>query len=120
MITCTEVFMIHDLKRQGMGISEIARRTGLDRKTVRRRLAEGLGAPEYGPREARPRLIDDYGDYLRARVGAHPGLTGRRLHREITELGYKGGYTAVTDFPRGVRPTDAGRFEVRFETEPGC
>ena len=47
--------MIHDLKRQGLAISEIARRTGLDRKTVRRRLAEGPGAPTYGPRKARPR-----------------------------------------------------------------
>ena len=52
MITCTEVFMIHDLRRKGLGVSKIARRTGLDRKTVRRRLAEAPGVPAYGPRKA--------------------------------------------------------------------
>ena len=111
--------MIHDLKRQGLAISEIARRTGLDRKTVRRRLAEGPGVPAYGPRQARPRLIDGYADYLRARVETHPGLSGRRLHREIAELGYTGGYTAVTDHLRSVRPRGERRFELRFETPPG-
>ena len=72
--------------------------------------------PRYGPREARPRLIDDYADYLRGCVEAHPRLSGRHLHREIAELGYKGGYTAVTDFLRGIRPVDEHRFELRFET----
>ena len=34
--------MIHDLHRQGLGISAIARQTGLDRKTVRKYLTQGL------------------------------------------------------------------------------
>ncbi|MEX6506842.1 IS21 family transposase, partial [Jiella sp. M17.18] len=34
-------------------------------------------------------------------------------------IGYTGGYTAVTDFLRDVRPTPARGFEVRFETPPG-
>ena len=48
-----------------------------------------------------------------------PGLTGSRLLREIREHGYGGGYTAVTDFLREVRPSPAPAFEVRFETPPG-
>ena len=36
MVVLREVVMIHDLRRQGMGISAIARHTGLDRKTVRK------------------------------------------------------------------------------------
>jgi transposase len=32
--------MIHDLHRQGLSVSAIARKTGLDRKTVRKHLAE--------------------------------------------------------------------------------
>jgi transposase len=31
-----EIVMILDLHRQGVGVSAIARRTGLDRKTVRK------------------------------------------------------------------------------------
>jgi transposase len=50
---------------------------------------------------------------------AYPGLTATRLLREIREQGYGGGYTAVTDFLREVRPRPATSFEVRFETPPG-
>ncbi len=34
--------MILELKRQGLGVSAIARQTGLDRKTVRKYLERGL------------------------------------------------------------------------------
>ena len=37
--------MIRDLHRQGVGVSAIARRTGLDRKTVRKVIAGGLWSP---------------------------------------------------------------------------
>lgn len=57
--------------------------------------------------------------YLRERVKTFPGLTGSRLLRELKELGYQGGYTAVTDFLRDARPTPRPGFEVRFETGPG-
>jgi len=52
-------------------------------------------------------------------VAAYPELTGTRLHREIGELGYSGGQTAVKEFLREVRPSAAPGFEVRFETPPG-
>ena len=34
-------------------------------------------------------------------------------------MGYEGGYTAVTDFLREVRPLRQTQFERRFETPPG-
>jgi len=40
--------MILELKRQGLGVSAIARQTGLDRKTVRKYLERGLEVPVYG------------------------------------------------------------------------
>jgi transposase len=52
-------------------------------------------------------------------VTAYPGLTGRRLLRELRERGYEGGYTAVTDVLREIRPGPLQAFEVRFETPPG-
>ena len=48
-----------------------------------------------------------------------PALTGSRLFRELKELGYDGGYTAVTDFLRDIRPAPEPGFELRFETPPG-
>ena len=119
MVRLEEVVVILDLHRQGLSISEIARQSGLDRKTVRRYLERGLEPPTYGPRKPRPRLLDPFAGYLRERVKAYPGLTGARLLRELRERGYRGGYTAVTDFLRDVRPVPDPHFEVRFETPPG-
>ena len=45
--------MIVDLHRQGFSISAIARQLRLDRKTVRRAIAQGLEPPVYGPRQPR-------------------------------------------------------------------
>ncbi len=111
--------MIHDLKRQGLAVAAIARKTGLDRKTVRKYLDSGLEAPVYGPRQPRPRLVEPYEDYLRERIARFPDLSAKRLMREIKGLGYGGGYTAVTDFLRVVRPPARTRFERRFETPAG-
>lgn len=111
--------MIQDLKRQGLGVSAIARQTGLDRKTVRKYLARGLVAPVYSPRAPRDRVIDPFEQYLRERLCAFPDLTAKRLLREIRERGYEGGYTSVKDFVREARPAKQAQFERRFETPPG-
>jgi len=114
-----EIVMILDLYRQGAGISAIARRSGLDRKTVRKVIASGLEPPAYGPRQPRMSQLQPFERYLRERLGAVPELTGRRLHRELAALGYHGGYSAVTDLLREIRPVLPPPFEVRFETPPG-
>ncbi len=120
VIKIGEMIMILDLHRQGLSVSAIARESGIDRKTVRKYIERGLEAPVYGPRKPRQAVIDPFAAYLRERVTRYPGLTGSRLFRELKGLGYRGGYTAVTDFLRDVRPTAAERgYEVRFETRPG-
>jgi transposase len=119
MMNLGELIMILDLYRQGLGVAEIARATGFDRKTVKKYIDRGLEPPVYGPRRRRPRLIGSFEAYLAERLTAYPGLSGRRLLREIKERGYAGGYTAVTDFLRHVRPERRAPFEVRFETPPG-
>ena len=119
MIKLGELVMILELHRQGVSVSAIARQLGIDRKTVRSHLARGLTAPVYKVRPPRPRLIDPFEPYLRERVVAFPTLTGRRLWRELKERGYQGGYTAITDLLRDLRPPRTTGFEVRFETSPG-
>ena len=119
MVRLGELVVILDLHRQGLSVSAIAQRTGLDRKTVRKYIAAGLEPPAYGPRQPRPTKVAPFQAYLRERVAAYPELTGTRLHREIGELGYGGGQTAVKEVLREVRPNPAPGFEVRFETPPG-
>ncbi len=119
VVTLGELVMILDLHRQGLSVSAIAKRTGLDRKTVRRYVERGLELPSYGPRPPRETKVTRFERYLRGRVGTFPELTAIRLLREIRELGYAGGYTAVKDFVREIRPSRAAGFEARFETPPG-
>ncbi|RUP19581.1 IS21 family transposase [Methylobacterium sp.] len=119
MVQLGELVMILDLHRQGLSVTAIARQLNLDRKTVRRYIARGLEPPAYTPRPPRERRLDPFTAYLRERVAAYPALTGSRLWRELKERGYVGGYTAVTDYLRGIRPAAPAPFEVRFETPPG-
>jgi transposase len=119
VVTLGEIVLIHDLKRQGLSISAIARKVGLDRKTVRRHLERGVEPPVYGPRAPRPRHLEPYEAYLRERILAYPDLSGKRLLREIRDLGYEGCYSVVTDFLRTARPAKPKPFERRFETPPG-
>ena len=47
-------------------------------------------------------------------------LTAVRLTREIREMGYAGGYTAVKHHLAAIRPENGSKpYEVRFETAPG-
>jgi transposase len=119
VVTLGEIVLIHDLKRQGLTVSAIARKVGLDRKTVRRHLARGMEPPAYGPRPPRQRQLAPYEAYLRERIAAWPELTGKRLLRELRELGYGGCYSVLTDFLREARPPKPKPFERRFETAPG-
>ena len=112
--------MILDLARQGLSVSAIARRTGNDRKTIRKYIDRGLEPPAYKPREPGPSLIRPFEAFLRERVIRFPDLTGQRLWREIRELGFTGGYSTVTELLRDVRPAaEPALFERRFETPPG-
>jgi transposase len=114
-----EIVVILDLHRQGLRVSAIARRTGLDRKTVRRYLERGLEPPAYGPRPPRQSKLAPFARFLRERVAAFPELTASRLMREVREIGFTGGYTILKDFLRDARPSEPAGFEVRFETPPG-
>lgn len=111
--------MILELHRQGLKVSAIARQTGLDRKTVRKYIAAGVEMPQYGPRALRACVIDAFATYVTERIAQYPELSERRLLREIRELGYAGGRTALGDWLRRVRPAREAGFEVRFETPAG-
>lgn len=85
---------IHALKRQGMTISEIARRTDHDRKTIRAYLA-GQRSP--GTRiRAMPDPFDVFIDYVTARLTEDPHLWAATLLDELRPLGFTGSYPTLT------------------------
>jgi len=114
-----EIVMIQQLKNEGLSITAIAERTGLDRKTVRKYLARGLDAPIYGPRAPRPTCLDPFKEYIAQRLQKYPRLRATRLLREIRELGFTGGYTTVKTFVHEIRASTTPGWEHRFETAPG-
>ena len=67
MVRVEERFMIQELFRNGVSISEIARRTGRDRKTVRS-VINGPFMPAVKARPPRVRKIDPFVAYLEKRI----------------------------------------------------
>ena len=87
MIKVDQFMDIHDLKRQGHSIRDIARLSGLSRNTVRKVL-RGEHTLRMKP-TSRASQLDPFKDYLRERYAAH-GLSAVRLIDEIRPLGYAG------------------------------
>lgn len=112
-----EFLVLRDLYNQGMRISDIARQTGVDRKTVRK-YVKATTPPQSKSRCVKKSKLDDYRDYMVERMDGYP-VCASRLYREIKELGYSGGYTIVKDFIRTVRPKLGVPAVLRFETSPG-
>ncbi len=112
-----EIDVMH---RQGKGIREIARETGIARNTVRA-ILRGEHGGRYGPREPRPTKLGPYVDYLRDRLerAGKVQLHATVLLRELREQGYDGGITQLKEYLRMIRPAPEPEQVVRFETAPG-
>ena len=109
-------FMIKQWHRQGWSISDIARHTGHDRKTVRKAVTE---QPEAAlSRSRRAHKLDPYIGYLQQRMDE--GVwNARKLYTEIKSRGYAGSETRVRAYLHPLRQARLVQATVRFETEPG-
>jgi transposase len=118
MITRGEFFMIKELYRKGMSISDIARQLGIDRKTVRKYLGEN-SPPLKKKRTSRGSKLDRYKDYLHKRMIEDGVFNSEKLYGEIQSLGYTGGRTILKDYIKPFRDTHRAKYTVRYETLPG-
>jgi transposase len=109
-------YMIRELLRQGLSVSEIARRSGYDRKTIRK-IRDAAGHPQPQERRKRGSKLDPYKPYLRRRATAGV-LNGVKLLAEVRRQGYLGGITIVREFLHPLRPA-VPMVTERFETLPG-
>ena len=73
--------MIRDLHARGMNITQISKKTGHDRKTVRKHL-DSTSMPEPPKRPEKESKLDNYKDYIIAKLHEGP-YTASRLYREI-------------------------------------
>jgi len=125
MLTWEEDVEIHALRKRGWTISEIARHTGRDRKTIRAYLA---GVRQPGVRAAvEEDPFDRIEPYVRQRLADDHGVWATVLFDEVTALGYDRSYPTFTRHlrDRDLRPhCEAccgvkGRPTVDIEHPPG-
>jgi transposase len=117
MLEVEDRFMIKDQYRKGISISELARQTGHDRKTVRKALDEALVRANQPGQSVRYRL-GPYIEYLKKRIDEGV-LNASKLYDEIKQQGYEGSRSQLRAFVQSFRPVRPAQATVRFETTPG-
>ncbi|MCX4659229.1 IS21 family transposase [Streptomyces uncialis] len=122
------------LESGALSLSEIARETGLDRKTVRKYLSSpGQATP---PRRSpngrfRARVIDEFAPLVDAMLRAEVLMKAAVIHeRLVAEYGFTGNYQRVKLYvqearPRvaedlGITPKELAGMHRRFEVIPGA
>jgi transposase len=117
MLKMEEIFVIKELKNQGLSIRAIRRETGHSRKTISKYL-KTVKPPEYKPRPNKTSKLEPYKDYICSRLKKYP-LSAIRLLEEIQEQGYTGSYSLLCQFVYSIKKTTGVKAVYRFETKPG-
>lgn len=101
MLTMEDEVEIHALRARGWSVAAIARHTGRDPKTIRRRLAGWEPSRGKGPS-----VLEPFCGYLEARFADDPHVFATVLYRELAGLGFDRSYpTLVREVRRlGLRP----------------
>jgi transposase len=117
MLKVEQRFMIKILYERGLSISEVARITGHNRRTVRKIVA-GPVSPPAQRRKPKGSKLDPFVSYLRKRM-SEGVFNCNKLLDELRKQGYQGGRSLVKNFVQPYRATQREIATVRFETEPG-
>ena len=118
MLRVEERFVIRELYGKGVSISEIARLTGHDRKTIRAALSQPLLPAPRPARPPRASKLGPYVPYLEQRL-ADGVFNARKLYLELRQRGYPGKETMVRAFVQPLREARRAKATMRFETAPG-
>ena len=106
--------------RQDLSFREIGRRTGRDRRTVKKYAEnpELIGASRRSvPRESK---LDAFMPNIESWLSEKDGdYRASWIFDQIKKLGYDGGYTIIKDAVRAIKEENSRIAYVRFETEPG-
>jgi transposase len=114
------------LHAQGWSIRALVRRFDMGRNTIRRILRKnreqrekGHDAIEHRRPVSRNSKLDAFKAMIKELLEKYPDITAVRVYEELTENGFDGGRTIVTDYLRKIRPRPKKEPVVRFETLPG-
>lgn len=118
MIDKRTIFEIHRLKNEGYNDAGIARRLGINRRSVKKYLQN----PEQVilPREKRASKLDPYRDVIDELLDEQPTVKGSVVYQRLVEAGFSGKVTIVRDYLQKLRgPLKNRQAFIRFESEPG-
>ena len=117
MIKMEEIFMIRDMKNQGLYIKDIAQIMGKSSKTISTWLNQNK-APEYKRTKEKESKLEPYKSYIMQRMneGCFNAVV---IYEEIQSQGYTGKMTILRDFIKPLRKNRIAKASSRFETAPG-
>src|SRR5581483_4600508 len=109
---------IYVLAERGWSKRRIARELQVDRATVARQaVANAASNPALGSRPGPSSLCAAFAEQIKA--GVEAGLTAKRIHQDLRESGFSGGYSSVKLFVQRLRATVEPPFR-RLECDPGA
>ena len=123
------VYEVVRRRARGESIRGITRALGVARKTVRRILRKQAKRREQGDdilgaaatqRTPRASKLDPHREHIAWLLGEYPDITAQRVHEELRDRGFDGGYTIVRELVGELRPKAAKKPSLRVETEPGA
>lgn len=116
MLRSGEILDIRQMYEDGLSITEIARRTGKDRKTIRKWIQRD-DLPRRQKRSSSS-ILDPFKPFIQKKMRAGV-VNAAKMFRLVKEMGYAGKERIVRAYMAPLRPMVNAPATVRFETEPG-
>ena len=119
MTSKEDVLDIMTLKRRGLSDRRIARQLGLDRRTVKKIVADPERA--FGPRRSGPRTskLDPFRGNVKDWLDEDPHYNAVWIYDRLKPMGYTGGYDILKKLVRGMKAEKTRVAYLRYESEPG-
>lgn len=105
--------------RQGLSYREIARKTGTDRRTVKKYIEHPERIGQGRSSVPRPSILDPFRDRITGYLNEDEQYRASWIYDQLCKQGYTGGYELVKIAVRSIKRQKNDLAYVRFETQPG-